>query len=97
MGEVSRGGRKQAGFSLTNPGTQVIELARIESTCPCLTIDVPRCLAPGEQVSGRAKVDLRDEPNFTGEVSVGVKGWTRAGELAFIARVEVRVPRPTER
>ncbi len=94
LDEVPRGGRKQAAFSLTNPGAQTIELARIESSCPCLTMGVPRRLAPGEQVSGRVKVDLRDEPHFTGEVSVEIKGWTHTGELAFALVVEVKVPRP---
>lgn len=97
MGNVRQGGRKQANFTLTNSGSRTIDLARTDSSCPCLTVDVPLRIAPGEDVVGTAKLDLRDEPNFTGEVAIEIKGWTPAGEQAFLVVADVRVPRKSER
>jgi hypothetical protein len=97
VGEVPGGGRKQAVFSLTNPGTQAVELSRIETSCPCLTVDMPHYLAPAEQVSAGATLDLRDEPDFTGEMAIEITGWTRAGEQAFAVVVEVKVPHNSAR
>jgi len=97
MGEVASGGRKQATFSLTNSGSQAVELAKIESSCPCLTVDVPSRIAPGEQICGRANLDLRDEPDFTGDLAIEITGWTRAGKLAFLVTTYVSVPLKSER
>lgn len=97
LGEVAQGGRKDATFTLTNSGTRTIELARIETSCPCLTVDVPLRIPPGEQVESRAKLDLRDEPNFTGEVAIEIRGWTKANEQAFLVTAAVRVPRKSEK
>jgi len=92
MGEVAQGGRRDATFTLTNSGTQAIQLARIDTSCSCLTVDVPLHISPGEQVEGRAKLDLRDEPNFTGEVAIEITGWTSAGEQAFLVVDAVCIP-----
>ena len=97
MGEVAPGGQKQATFSLTNSGSQAVELAKIDSSCPCLMVDVPSRIAPGEQVVGRAKLDLRDEPNFTGDLAITITGRSRTGQLAFRMTVEVHVPHKSER
>jgi hypothetical protein len=97
LGEVPRGGQKQANFFLTNPGMRAVEVTRIEISCPCLTIDeAPTQIAPGERVSVRAKLDLRDEQNFTGALAIEIKGWTRSGELAFATVAKVSVPSLSE-
>lgn len=93
MGEVAQGGRKDATFTLTNSGTRTIELSRIDTTCPCLTVDVPLRIPPGEQVEGRVKLDLRKEPNFTGDVAIEIAGWTSTDEQAFFVVAAVHVPR----
>ncbi len=97
MGEVASSGRKQATFTLTNPGTQTVELTRIDSSCPCLKMDVPTHLAPGEHVEGRVNLDLRDEPDFMGELAIEVTGRTNTGESAFLVVVNVRVPCASKR
>lgn len=93
MGEVAQGGCKDATFTLTNSEAQTIELARIDTSYPCLTVDVPLHISTGEQVEGRAKLDLRDEPNFTGEVAIEITGWTSTGDQAFLVVAAVRVQR----
>jgi hypothetical protein len=99
LGEVAPGGQKRATFSLTktNSRNQIIDLVRIDSSCPCLAVDVPPRIAPGEQVVSCAKLDLRGDPDFTGEVAIEIQGWTTAGEQAFLVVVDVRVLRKSER
>jgi hypothetical protein len=92
MGEVAPAGRKEATFTLTNAGMRTIELARIETSCDCLSVEVPSRVAPAEQVVCRAKLDLSEELNFTGEMAIEIRGWTSAGELAFFVTADVRVP-----
>lgn len=96
MGAVNQGGRKQATFTSTNSGTRTIELARIETSYPCLTVDVPLRISPGEQVVGRIQLDLRDEPDATGDIAVEIKGWTSAGEAAFLVVAAFRVSHKNE-
>lgn len=92
MGEVAQGGRKEARFTLTNSGTRAIVLSRIETSCDCLSVDVPLRVEPGEQVVGRVKLDLRDEPNFTGDLGIEIRGWNEASEKAFLVIAGVHVP-----
>jgi hypothetical protein len=92
MGVVRAGGYKEAAFSLTNSGTQPVTLAKIDTSCPCSTIDLPsRVIAPSEQVRARAKLDLSAEPAFAGDLGIDVIGLTEAGDRAFILVVEVSV------
>ncbi len=83
MGEVAQGGRKQAAFTLTNSGTETVELTRIETSCGCLSVDVPLRVAPGQKVAGQVTLDLRDEPQFTGDLGIEICGWNDLGEKAL--------------
>lgn len=97
MGEVAPAGRKQATFTLTNAGTRTIELARIETSCDCLSVEMPSRVAPAEQIVCRAKLDLREEPDFTGDMAIEIRGRTSAGEQAFFVTADVRVPSGSKR
>lgn len=92
MGEVAQGGCKVEPFKLRNPGKQTVELARIETSCDCLTVDVPSRVLSGEQVECRAKLDLSHEPKFMSDLMIEIRGWTSAGEAAFLVVAAVRVP-----
>jgi hypothetical protein len=92
LGEVPAGGRKQCDFWLTNQTNSPVEVAEIETGCDCLTIDLPnRSIAPGQKVEGRALLDFRHEPRFTGRLSIEVKGKEKAGEVVFALVVKVSV------
>lgn len=97
MGEVHQGKRKHGTFSLTNSGTRPVEVVRFESSCPCLQIAVPQQVVPGSQVLIDVDLDLRNEPGFSGGLSIEIRGWTIVGEPAFFLVVEVNVLSKGER
>lgn len=45
----------------------MIEVDRVETSCPCLTVELrERCAAPNEFVQAIIRVDLSEDPEFTG-------------------------------
>ncbi|MHB1425235.1 MAG: DUF1573 domain-containing protein [Gemmataceae bacterium] len=71
LGEVPAGGRKKCDFWLTNQTDSPVEVAEIETSCDCLTIDMPnRTFMPAKKVEGHALLDLRKEPQFAGKLAI---------------------------
>jgi hypothetical protein len=99
MGAVARGGRKSATFTLTNPTSSEVQVAQVITGCPCLTASLPRGpLAPSEKVTVSVSLDLKDEPDFVGNLSIDLRGITPSGAEAFTVTVKVSVrPTPTPR
>ena len=91
FGSVHKGCRKTQAVWLSNFSDTVVELARVEISCDCLQFKVDRPVAPGEQVQADICMDFGNEPNFTGSLSVIVKGWSNGNRLAFRCRVDVDV------
>lgn len=96
MGKVAQSDHKEATFTLRNTSGRTIELARIDTSCECLTVDLPLRVRPDDLAVGRAKLDLRDEPKSTGYVAIEIAGWTSTSEQAFRVVVEVRITRQSE-
>jgi hypothetical protein len=91
-GEVPAGGRKQCDFWLTNQTASPVEVAKIETSCDCVTIDLPKQnSAPGQNVAGRALLDFRHEPRFTGRLKIEVKGKRKSREVVFALVLKVSV------
>jgi hypothetical protein len=91
---VPQAGRKESSFSLTNPTNEPVEIAKIESSCHCLEIELPKkVLSPSEQLSARVLLDLSGEAHFTGKLSIEVKGKTPGGATAFFVKWRVEVTR----
>jgi hypothetical protein len=92
LGEVPAGGRKQREFWLTNRTGSPVEVAKIESGCDCLTIDLPdRVVSPAQKVAGRLLLDLRQEPRFRGRLGIDVKGKDKSAQVVFALVVNVSV------
>lgn len=86
------GGQKQCDFWLTNRSDSSVEVATIATSCDCLTIELPkRIVSPGQQVAGRALLDLRNEPKFTGSLRIEVKGKGKSGQVVFVLVVKISV------
>jgi hypothetical protein len=84
LGEVPAGGRKQCDFGLMNRTGSPVEVVQIETSCDCLTIALPsRVVSPDQKVEGRARLDLREEPRFTGKLSIRVRGKEKSGQAVF--------------
>jgi hypothetical protein len=94
LGTLSPGSSKAARFSLRNPRTASIHVARIQTSCPCVTVQLqPPVLAPGESSTGTLLIDLRAEPAFTGRLAGRVEAFTESDELAFDLLVYLTVSR----
>lgn len=94
LGEVRAGGQKQSDFWLTNRTASPVEVAEIETSCDCLTIDLPRrIVSPTEKVAGHVLLDLWREPRFTGQLGIEVRGKEKSGKLVFSLMVKVNVER----
>jgi hypothetical protein len=94
MGKVQAGGRKEVAFSVTNPSDIPVAVARIETSCRCLKIELPtNVLAPGQTLAGRARIDLATEAGFVGGLGIEVKGLGESGAVLFAVDVDVEVQR----
>lgn len=96
MGKVAQAGHKEATFTLKKTSGRTIELTRIDTSCECLTVDLPLRVRPDELAVGRAKLDLRNEPQSMGNVAIEIMGWTSTSEQAFRVVVEVRITSQSE-
>jgi len=94
LDQVAPGGQKQCAFRLMNRSATPVAIAEVETSCDCLKIDLPqRLVPPGEEVSGRALLDLRNDPYFTGQLRISVKGRSKSGKMVFALGVEVTAER----
>jgi hypothetical protein len=88
LGAVPAGGSQEATFTITNPGITPLTVARVESSCPCLKIELPDGpIEPGGTAAGRARLDMRAEPGFSGDLGIEVKGLDESGAVLFIIEV----------
>jgi hypothetical protein len=93
MGKVQVGGWKERSFSLTNTGAVALAVARLETSCACLKVELPKALIePGETVTGNIRIDTRTLPVSPGHFALEASGFTesRTG-VAFTIRVEVAI------
>jgi len=92
LGEVPQAGRKEAIVTMTNSSDAYVEIAKLKSSCDCLTLEFPnRRLEPGETVTCRGLLDMTKEPQFKGRLGIECEGRTASGELAFAMRLDVTI------
>lgn len=92
LGQVRPGSQKSRAFWLTNRSGTPVEVAEITSSCDCLKIGLPgRILVPEQKVEARIDLDLRKEPQFTGNLDISVTGRGKKGEMVFAMKVRVSV------
>lgn len=83
-------------FSFENKGTETVKIARYESTCSCMSVQINQGgkleYAPGEKGILRANFDME---NFTGEVDKNVILWLEGdpeSKPSFVLVVHVIIP-----
>lgn len=92
LGVLSPGELRSTSFGLTNEGNTPVEIAKINSSCHCLTLDCsPRVVPPSGSDQANLALDLGKEPSFVGNLRIHVQGRTRSGELAFSLQVKAKV------
>ncbi|MGH7172658.1 MAG: MauE/DoxX family redox-associated membrane protein, partial [Gemmataceae bacterium] len=63
LGEIAQGGQKQKAFQFRNDSGAFVEVAVIETSCPCASIRLERtAVAAGQFLAGNVTLDLRLKP-----------------------------------
>jgi len=92
LGDIAQGGQKQHMFQLRNDSGIFMEVAAIETSCPCASIRLERTGIPaGQFLAGNAMLDLRPKPDFEGDLAIEAKGLRPSGKVAFVLVVRARV------
>lgn len=92
LGVVPAGGRQAEVVQFVNHGRNPKSITSIETSCPCVsvTFDVERVAGMGRAFA-RVAVDFREDPDFTGDLLIRVRGTDEAGEEVVAFEVEVCV------
>ena len=92
FGELSPGCGSEATFKVRNRGTAIVEVARFETSCPCIRVS-PRSISlrPRESAEIKVTFDPSKEPEFQGSLEVVVEGRSDMNQPLLRATVEVSV------
>jgi hypothetical protein len=94
LGVAQAGARLSHPMRLRNSSVTDAHVAEFQPTCDCATI-LPSRLAvkAGSDQLCELVIDMRNEPNFTGELRIDVDGFDASGKtiLALSASLDVRL------
>ena len=92
LGKLAQGGREQQAFQCSNDSGASVDVAAIETSCPCASIHLQRADVPaGQFLTGNVTLDLRSTPDFVGHLAIEAKGFTRRGRVALVLLIRARV------
>jgi hypothetical protein len=92
LGVLSAGEWRNPSLLLSNKGETPVEIVKIESSCPCLSLEcAPRGVPPSGTAQMTATLDLGKEPSFVGNLRIRAQGRTRSGALAFSVQLTAKV------
>ena len=92
LGVVVQGGYESEYFFLMNTTSSNVEIARIESSCSCLNIELSNTLlSAGRNTMAQVHVDFASDDSFVGDLAMEAKGITSTGTVAFILSIHVTV------
>jgi uncharacterized membrane protein YphA (DoxX/SURF4 family) len=96
LGDIAQGGQKQQRFQCRNDSGAFVEVAAIETSCPCASIRLERSgVAAGEHLAGNVTLDLRTRPQFAGNLVIEAKGVSGRERAAFMLVIRARVHTPS--
>ena len=82
--QVYQGQRAEAEVLVTNPSQAEIEIHTVETSCPCLTVNLAKNqIGKGETVPAIVVLDLAQEPNFIGSLGITAKGLSGTNQTVF--------------
>ena len=94
LGQVEAGGKESRQLQVGNPGRETIEIAAIETSCPCVQFTLDQQVVPGNRVVGaRLTLDLSDDPQSAGDLAILVQGRTANGRVVLSLTLLVSVRR----
>jgi len=75
-----------------NASGALVEVAAIETSCPCASIRLERSDVPaGQFLAGSVTLDLRHKPDFVGDLVIEAKALTKDGRVALVLLIRARV------
>lgn len=84
LGTVGRGQKAEVEIFLSNNSPGVIRLGSVETSCPCLSVQIPEAaVEPGGATRAEVVLDLATEPYFIGKLGMTARGYSTAGEQVF--------------
>jgi len=92
LGTVVAGGRAAARLRFTNGCDSWIEISRVPTSCPCLTVELANVrIAPHGTMHATARIDLSDDPEFVGGLCPEFQCFDAFGKERFVGSVAVQV------
>lgn len=92
LGTIVAGGNIETRLHLVNPSDFSIDIASFRTSCPCLSVEiVERQIAPQQAGEAVARLDLSDDPGFTGGLCPEVEFFDAQGNKLFDRSVSVTV------
>ena len=92
LGEVTQAQSRQLSLSVTSQRDYPIQISKIESTCPCLSLDcTPRLVPPFGDVEISGIFDLSREPLFTGKLRIYITITNVTNDALLTIQVSVTV------
>ncbi len=92
LGSAAQGGETQQAFRCINDSGEFMEVVAIEPNCSCVSVSLEQSgIAPGQFLGGTVKLDLRQKPEFVGDLAIEARGLTRQGRVAFLLEIRATV------
>ncbi len=97
LGDLTQGEKKQQKFHLVNDSGSLLEVAAVETSCPCAGIGLEQpTVPPAQALAGIVTLDLARRPEFVGDLVLEARGLTRHGRVAFVLLLRARVHPPSQ-
>jgi hypothetical protein len=92
LGTLDPGRSAVAKLTLRNSGSDPVIVARVETSCPCLTVaEQSTEIGPGQAADLTMEFDPADDPDFRGGLSIDVIGRDPLGGIVFRTRAQIEV------
>jgi hypothetical protein len=92
MGLIGQGCASSRAFELHNRSGGEIEIASVETSCPCASVRPSRkTLSPGERLHMVLDLNMDAEPAFQGGLRVRINGLSRDRKILFSTTADVMV------
>jgi hypothetical protein len=89
---IFRGQKAETKVLLKNQSQTKIEIDTVETSCPCLWVNLPQnVIKGGETLYAIVVFDLAQEPEFVGNLAIAAKGLTKNNQPIFQFKAKIEV------
>lgn len=92
FGRIHQSQKCEKVVKLTNHQSSAVVIGRIETSCPCLSLNMPRkVIAAGESIDGVLQIDSSLDPDFHGALRITVDGISKNGRKLFSFDCDIEI------